>query len=65
MRAELADIGEDETMIKKALRILRRAGPNAYDNAVAALREDSREWWREALENGPDARRRGGGQGTL
>jgi hypothetical protein len=59
VQAEIADIDEDEGMTRKALRILRRAGPKAYDNAVAALREDSRGWWREALEDGPDAEEEG------
>ena len=54
VRDELAGIEQDEAMTRRALRILRRAGPKAYDNAVAALREDSREWWQETLEDGPD-----------
>ena len=41
-------------MTRKALRILRRAGPNAYDGAVSALRDDTREWWQELLEDGPE-----------
>jgi hypothetical protein len=54
IRDQLADIGEDEAMTRKALRILRRAGPNAYNGAVAALRDGTREWWQELLEDGPE-----------
>ena len=43
---ELADLDRDERMTRKALRILGRGGRDAYGRALAALREDTRGWWR-------------------
>jgi hypothetical protein len=36
----------------KAAAILRKSGPNAYERALRALREDSRDWWQEKTEEG-------------
>jgi hypothetical protein len=35
---------------EKARAILRKGGVNAYDRALRALREDSRDWWEEHSE---------------
>ena len=58
---ELADLDRDERMTRKALRILGRGGRDAYGRALAALREDTRAWWRDALagDDDPDEDRDG------
>jgi hypothetical protein len=35
---------------RKASAILRKAGPAAYEKAVRALRQDSRDWWQSQIE---------------
>jgi DNA-binding transcriptional ArsR family regulator len=68
---ELADLDRDERLTRKALRILGRGGRDAYGRALAALREDTRAWWRDTLAGddddprGPGRGRRGGGGGAL
>ncbi len=42
---EIKELDEDEAMTTKALEILRTGKRKAYDNALAALREDTRDWW--------------------
>jgi hypothetical protein len=51
---EFADLGQDERMTRKALRILKRGGQNAYERALAALHEDTRSWWQDALAGEDD-----------
>ena len=41
---DLADLDADQTMTEVAMRLLRMPSPTAYVRAVAALREDTREW---------------------
>jgi hypothetical protein len=48
-REELADLAADEAKTEKALQILGRGGPDAYEKALAALREDTRQWWEETV----------------
>lgn len=48
--ADLADAEEDTAMTQAAIAILQADGPDAYAQAVAALREDTREWWESELE---------------
>lgn len=36
----------------KAAAILRKSAPNAYERALRALREDSRDWWEAEAEKG-------------
>lgn len=52
--AELADLDDDEAMTRRALELLEAGGRGAYKAALAELREDTREWWAEMLEGGPD-----------
>ena len=35
---------------RKASAILYKGGPNAYEKAVRALRQDSRDWWQSQIE---------------
>ncbi len=51
---ELVDLDQDEQMTRKALRILKRGGQNAYERALAALREDTRNWWQDKLAGDDD-----------
>lgn len=52
--AEISDLDADEAMTKKTLKLLQGGNPGAYENAVAALRQDTREWWEEKLTWEPD-----------
>jgi hypothetical protein len=52
--ADLADLESDQAMTEEALRLLESKSPTAYSRALAALREDTREWWREQLTWEPD-----------
>jgi hypothetical protein len=49
-----ADVDEDAAMTQKALKILRQSGADAYAKALMALRDDTREWWEEALADDPE-----------
>jgi hypothetical protein len=49
-----ADVEEDESMTQKALKILHQGGVGAYEKALAALRNDTREWWETSLEDDPE-----------
>jgi hypothetical protein len=55
----VVDVDEDTAMTNRALELLGAKGEGCYRNALAALREDTRGWWEEALamdptEQGPD-----------
>ncbi len=50
-RREMQDLDEDQAMTEKALRLLRAGKPGAYDKALAALQEDTRDGWQELLED--------------
>jgi len=54
--AAFADIDEDEAMAHTARERLRGGGPGAYEEAVAELRADSREWWQNLLATDPTDR---------
>ena len=41
-------------MTKDAVTILDAGKPKAYEQAVAALRADTREWWDDLLSRDPD-----------
>jgi hypothetical protein len=45
------DSQHDLEATQKASAILRKGGANAYDKALRALREDSRDWWESRLED--------------
>jgi len=49
-----ADVEEDAAMTQKALEILRQDGAGAYEKALIALRDDTREWWETSLEDDPE-----------
>ena len=51
---EARDLDEDEAMTKNAIAILDAGKPKAYEQAVAALRADTREWWDDLLTRDPD-----------
>jgi hypothetical protein len=48
--AELRDLAEDEAMTDRALAILRKGKPEAYEKALAALHEETRGAWAETLD---------------
>lgn len=48
--AHLADIATDEAQVAQALAVLRSGRSDAFDEAVPALPEATREWWQEALQ---------------
>ena len=41
-------------MTAKAVAILDAGKPRAYENAIAALRADTREWWEDVLSRDPE-----------
>ncbi len=47
---DLRDVKRDQSMTCKALNILAAGQPDAYTRALAALREDTRSYWLECLE---------------
>jgi len=49
-----ADVEKDAAMTQKALKILRQGGAGAYERALIALRDDTREWWEISLEDDPE-----------
>jgi hypothetical protein len=51
---EMRDLEEDEAMTAKAFKILRTGKSDAYDKAVATLREDTREWWEDTIARDPE-----------
>ncbi|MBT5245830.1 MAG: hypothetical protein HOL66_16485 [Rhodospirillaceae bacterium] len=50
---EARDLDEDEGMTKDAVVILDAGKPKAYEQAVAVLRADTREWWEDLLSRDP------------
>ncbi len=46
------DAAFDLQATEKARAILRKSGPNAYERAIRALLESSRDWWEEEAEEG-------------
>jgi hypothetical protein len=46
---DYADLESDRIMTKTAIRVLDSPSSEAYSRALAALREDTREWWEEQL----------------
>jgi hypothetical protein len=51
---DLTDIESDQAMTEEALGLLETNSSTAYTHALAALREDTREWWAEQLTWEPD-----------
>ncbi len=52
-RRELRDVKRDQAMTQRAWNILQAGGPEAYERALAALREDTRTYWLECLNEPP------------
>jgi hypothetical protein len=48
----IEDVREDLAHTERAEKALAAGGANAYQQALAALREDSRAWWQRELEDG-------------
>jgi hypothetical protein len=48
------DLENDQAMTEEALRLLDGKSSAAYTRALAALREDTREWWENQLTWEPD-----------
>jgi hypothetical protein len=49
-----ADLESDQAMTQEALRLLGSKTSSAYSGALAALRDDTREWWEDQLTWEPD-----------
>jgi len=52
-QVDIVDIEENEAMTRRALDLLNSKRNNSYKDALAVLREDTRDWWAEALESEP------------
>jgi hypothetical protein len=52
--ADIADVQEDETMTRRALDLLGSKRNDAYEAALAALREDTQQWWAYELQRNPN-----------
>jgi len=48
------DMQEDEAMTRHALDLLNSRRNDPYEAAVAALRDDTRQWWADVLARNPD-----------
>ncbi len=53
-RRDRDDLDEDQAKTDKAVRRLRAGKPDAYEKALAALRDDTRIWWLELLDDEDD-----------
>jgi hypothetical protein len=51
---ETADMVADEAMTRHALGLLGTKRNDAYEAALAALREDTQAWWTDLLTRNPD-----------
>jgi hypothetical protein len=51
---EIRAMLEDEAMTRRALEILGSRRDDAYDAALAELREDTQSWWADTLDRDPD-----------
>jgi len=51
---DFRDMQEDEAMTSRALEVLRSNRNDAYEAALAELREDTRNWWHELLDREPE-----------
>src|SRR4029077_18687788 len=59
---DIADMTADEVMTRRALDLLGSKRNDAYEAALAALREDTQAWW-AALRPGGEIPQAGGGDG--
>jgi hypothetical protein len=53
---DIAEMEEDEAMTRRALDLLDSSRNDAYEAALAALCEDTRQWWEDGLARDPDER---------
>jgi hypothetical protein len=51
---DLREATRDQGMSQRALNILEAGGPDAYETALDALRDDTREYWQDCLSEPPD-----------
>jgi hypothetical protein len=51
---DLLAMQEDEAMTHRAFALLGSRRNDAYETALAALREDTRDWWADVLARDPD-----------
>ena len=51
---DTADMAADEAMTRRALKLLGSKRNDAYEAALAALREDTQDWWEGVLARDPD-----------
>jgi hypothetical protein len=51
---DMADMEADETMTRRALELLASKRNDAYEAALAGLREDTQAWWADVLARDPD-----------
>src|SRR5262245_43806664 len=51
---DMADMEADEAMTRRALDLLGSRRNDAYEAALAALREDTKAWWADVLRRDPD-----------
>jgi hypothetical protein len=47
---DIADATSDEAMTRRALSLLGSKRNDAYEAALAALREDTQHWWVDVLD---------------
>ena len=50
----IAETGQVEAMVRRALKLVETRGNDAYEAALAALPEETREWWEDVLTSGPE-----------
>jgi hypothetical protein len=51
---DIREMDEDEAMTRRALDLLGSRCNDRYEAALAALREDTRDWWADMLAHDPD-----------
>jgi hypothetical protein len=51
---DMADMAADETMTRRALELLASRRNDAYEAALAAVREDTQAWWADVLARDRD-----------
>ncbi len=49
--ATIIDVEEDEGMTMRAIAILETGDPGVYAEALAALREDTQDWWEDTVSD--------------
>jgi hypothetical protein len=56
---DIAEMETDEAMTHRALDLLGSKRNDAYEAALAALREDTQQWWADVLDRNPDEMEQG------